>query len=336
VKILVPVEDPLFGAAMVDLIARHSWPVGTQFIVVHVLEPYLLDKSAHITFSKLLEANEEQVISDATKLVNRVAEAINNSNPDAIVSQEVVQAHVKEQIIRMAATWGADLITVGTHGRSGFSQFVLGSVSLALTSELKVPMILVRPDAQTLKEWDSLPTLTHQSCEESLAKTGRRLRRVLIALDDTTLSEQLVDFVAKHSWDQDCVIRLFSAIEKPSSVLLPTSKAMELADELTAIAEARLQQFSRLLVSELKTSHVETMVGRGQPQGLILSMAQEWAADLLIVGCHFRNSIGKFLLGGVSLPTLCQSPCSVLLIKEKQISQPAKASNAIELIGVPS
>jgi len=331
-KILVPVEDPLFGAAIVDFIARHTWPAGSQFIVVHVIEPYLLDQSPHITFAKLLEANAKQVIADATKMVNSVAHAINNSHPDAVVSQEVVQAHIKEQIIRMADKWQADLVIAGTHGRSGFSRFILGSVSLCLTSELKVPLILVRPDAETLKTWESLdyPTLVHQSVEKNWARiqSERKIRRVLIALDETTLSNQLIEFVTRHSWDAQCEFRLLTACKKASAFLLPPVNAHELSDELAKIAEMHLQDFSHVISSELRNSRVETEVRRGQAKSVILSAASDWKADLLIVGCHFQNSIKKFLLGGVSLPTLSEAPCSVLLVKEKQ--PPVPSTNKLE------
>jgi nucleotide-binding universal stress UspA family protein len=320
-KVLVPVEDPLFAAAMVQLISQHKWPAGSQFIVVHIVEPHLLNESVHLTLGGLIETNQKELIANATKLVNSVAQAINNSHPDAIVSQEVVQAHVKEQIIRMAAQWKADLVIVGTHGRSGFNRFLLGSVSLALTSELKVPMLLVRPDAATLELWTGLDqaSISYQSIDGYLAKKGEKaLRRVLVALDDTTLSHQLIDFVDHHNWNEKTEILLLSVVDSAVCSFLPTEKAKKLYDEFAFISETRLHDFRRTFEAESNKYEINTLVCNGRPQASILETAKDWNADLIVVGCHYRSALGRFLLGSVSLPILCKASCSVLLIKEQQ------------------
>ncbi len=338
-KVLVPVEDPLFGAAIVELISQHKWPAGSQFIVVHVIEPYLLDKSAHITFKDLLEANQEQVVNNAAKLVNSVAQAINNHQPDLVVSQEVVQAHAKEQIIRMACNWKADLVIVGTHGRSGFDRFVLGSVSFALTSELKVPMLLVRPDARVLDSWSALDesAVARESIDGLMAKIGqRKVRRILLALDDTTLSHQLIEFVANHEWEQDNEFRLLTVIDPPADLFFPAGKAKQFFDELAFVSETRLHDFRRKMRTESQSVQIETTVRKGRPQKVILQEAKEWQADLIVVGCHFRSALGRFLLGSVSFPVLCQAPCSVLLIKEKLLFGADAASGDTGLVGLCS
>src|SRR5271155_3960484 len=108
-RVLVPVEDPLFGACIVDFIKQHRWPSKTEFLVMHVIEPNLLVHSSSAPLAPLLDGCDEQLIAEATRLVNSVAQAINNAHPDATVGQEVVQAHVKDQIKRITNKWQADL-----------------------------------------------------------------------------------------------------------------------------------------------------------------------------------------------------------------------------------
>jgi nucleotide-binding universal stress UspA family protein len=45
-----------------------------------------------------------------------------------------------------AQQWGADLIVIGTHGRSGLSRLLLGSVAEGVARGTSVPVLLVRAE----------------------------------------------------------------------------------------------------------------------------------------------------------------------------------------------
>lgn len=47
-------------------------------------------------------------------------------------------------ILEAAASGGADLIVIGSHGRSGIEKLVLGSVAQRVVSHTKLPVLLVR------------------------------------------------------------------------------------------------------------------------------------------------------------------------------------------------
>jgi nucleotide-binding universal stress UspA family protein len=52
--------------------------------------------------------------------------------------------HVYDVIEEEAARWPADLVAIGTHGRSGISRLLLGSVAEGLTRISGNPILLVR------------------------------------------------------------------------------------------------------------------------------------------------------------------------------------------------
>lgn len=52
-----------------------------------------------------------------------------------------------EEIIAYARCRPVDLVAMATHGRTGLSQFVLGSVAERMLRSLSVPIVLVRPSA---------------------------------------------------------------------------------------------------------------------------------------------------------------------------------------------
>ncbi len=49
----------------------------------------------------------------------------------------------KEDIIKTAKTWGADLIVMGTHGRTGLMHLLMGSVAEYTIEHSKIPVVVV-------------------------------------------------------------------------------------------------------------------------------------------------------------------------------------------------
>ena len=53
--------------------------------------------------------------------------------------------HAAEEVLQLAEEVGADLILIGSHGRTGVDRLVLGSVSEKVMREAKCPVMVVRP-----------------------------------------------------------------------------------------------------------------------------------------------------------------------------------------------
>jgi nucleotide-binding universal stress UspA family protein len=51
---------------------------------------------------------------------------------------------IAETIVKETSKWQADLLVIGTHGRRGFSHFVLGSVAEGVIRLCSTPVLLVR------------------------------------------------------------------------------------------------------------------------------------------------------------------------------------------------
>jgi len=56
----------------------------------------------------------------------------------------IVEGVPTERIVRAARARHADLIVMGTHGRTGFSRFLLGSVASRVIATLPCPVLTVR------------------------------------------------------------------------------------------------------------------------------------------------------------------------------------------------
>ena len=92
-----------------------------------------------------LAANSQAVISSALKQLGRAA-----SKP-VQVNTSSVPAHgqrIAEAILLSAANLHADLLVIGTHGRGGIEELLLGSVAQGVAHHANIPVLLIRPNKQ--------------------------------------------------------------------------------------------------------------------------------------------------------------------------------------------
>ena len=79
-----------------------------------------------------------------------------------------------------------------------------------------------------------------------------------------------------------------------------------------AIARARqIMAPSSLAVTEALSVLLDT------PKRIIVGEAVEWEADLIVVGSHGRQGIGRFLVGSVSEAVAIGSECSVEVVRRR-------------------
>jgi len=60
---------------------------------------------------------------------------------------------------------------------------------------------------------------------------------------------------------------------------------------------------------------VTSAVAQGDPKSLIIDAAEEWHADLIVLGSHGRNSLDRFLMGSVSDAIVRHAHCSVEVVR---------------------
>lgn len=59
----------------------------------------------------------------------------------------------------------------------------------------------------------------------------------------------------------------------------------------------------------------------GSPAGEVVKKAEDWGADLIIVGSHGLSGIGRILLGSISHKIVTDSHCSVRVARKRQVTQ---------------
>lgn len=85
------------------------------------------------------------------------------------------------------------------------------------------------------------------------------------------------------------------------------------ANEIIAKAEEQIRENCPALANNLTSK-----IGGGSPERVIVEEAEDWSADLIIVGSHGYGFWKRAWLGSVSNSIVHHAPCSVLIVREKQ------------------
>lgn len=77
---------------------------------------------------------------------NALSKAIREADEKGMVATSLIrQGHAGNEILKAAQETGADLIIVGSHGRSDVDRILLGSVSSFVVANSRVAVMVVRP-----------------------------------------------------------------------------------------------------------------------------------------------------------------------------------------------
>ena len=142
--ILIPTDGSELAEHAVTNGLSLAESLGAKVTVIIVEEPFnWLSVSAfaqHGAFEELAKVTE-QVKKHAASVLNRVANAAKQAGVSCdTIQMEDVQPH--QAIIATAADRGCDLIVMASHGTSGLSALVLGSVTNKVLTHTKTPVLV--------------------------------------------------------------------------------------------------------------------------------------------------------------------------------------------------
>ena len=218
-------------------------------------------------------------------------------SPEVCVDVRIQEAErVDRTILAEQANLGADLLVLGTHGRSGFQHMMLGSVTEKVMRKASCPTLVVPPRAL-----DVSPT------------QPVRMTRMLCPLDFSGSS--LNAFTWAKSLAQETGARL--------TVLAVVDIAYELRDsamlanvDVEAMARAAetgtRRRLDALVANGART--IDAVVATGSAPEAILARAAQDSADLIVMGVHGRGAVDLRLFGSTTHRVIRGAPCPVLII----------------------
>ena len=143
-KILVPLDGSAPSKAALTEATRLARACGARLRVMHVLDELSCTNGFETAETYCAEVLPRMRQFGESLLEAGRAEAQAAGVPADTALREGFGGSASALIVDMAASWGADLIVVGTHGRRGWNRLVMGSDAEAILRTSPVPVLLVK------------------------------------------------------------------------------------------------------------------------------------------------------------------------------------------------
>jgi nucleotide-binding universal stress UspA family protein len=141
-SILVPTDFSVASDRAVDYARALAGRLGASVHLVHVLDRLLTPEIAWAGPAAAAAAIHERRYQEGRLMLTVVAETLEEA--DVPTTSEVRSGTPAAEIIQAAVDYGADLIVMATHGRTGLSHLVLGSVAEHVIRHARCPVLAVR------------------------------------------------------------------------------------------------------------------------------------------------------------------------------------------------
>ena len=140
--ILVPIDGSATSQFAIDKTISLAKAFDSKVSAIFVIDPYPFT-GVGTDFAY----GQAEYLSAATAEANAAVKAakVMFEAAGVTVDASVIEAHAAWRgVVQAADSLGADLIVMGSHGRSGLEKLVLGSVTQAVLSHTKLPVLVVR------------------------------------------------------------------------------------------------------------------------------------------------------------------------------------------------
>ncbi len=226
-------------------------------------------------------------------------------------------------IVADARAWSADVVVMSTHGRSGLSRAVMGSVADEVVRTLRgTPILLLRPTVEQEERFAGPDWLDRAS---PLLAGIAPYRRVLVALDGSAVAAQILPHVALAVDPAVAAIELLMVIDGDPHATEDVESATSFGSRETSAwierGTARLEA-ARAALEASGASRVTARILPGIPERTITAVAHSEGADLIAMATHGRAGIARSLLGSVPDYVLRHCPGRPLLVVRPDLADP--------------
>jgi nucleotide-binding universal stress UspA family protein len=152
-KVLIPTDGSPLATAAAHAGVEMARQCEAEVVSVHVVPPYQYPVNVEIIVPEYPSEEEYEAAmrrhgEDYLGQVRKEADQLGVPFTGRIVFAE----KTAQAIIRAAEDSGCDLIFIGSHGRSGLGQLLLGSVTNKILSTCRIPVLVYRVQQEPDKE----------------------------------------------------------------------------------------------------------------------------------------------------------------------------------------
>lgn len=215
------------------------------------------------------------------------------ARPGVAVRHSLLFGDPAHEIIREAQATGADLIVLGTHGRTGLTGVLLGSVAVNVAKHARHPVLVVRGAAPGL-------------------------RRVILAVDSAEHSKQAAKLLARLPLPSETQVTVCHVV-RPYTPFMELDYTPSVWEAVSGVRRQQVldaEQLTGSVAAELKQLGLlaDGVVREGDPADELTQLAAEQGADLIVAGARGLSAIQALLVGSVADRLLRKATCSVLIV----------------------
>lgn len=309
-KIILATDGSQQSKAAVEEVASRPYPPNTEVRIVSAYErtPLITTLEPMGVSQEFYAKADHLAFKAAEDATEYGAKILRQKNPALAITTIVIEGSPKSVILEEVEAFGADLIVVGSHGYGMVERFLLGSISQAIA--------------------------LHAECSVEIVRSPK-VMKILLAIDGSIQSEVAVDEIARQYFSADNEVRVISVVE---DIYFPFVNPMSGVDmELYIQMQKDAQDGARATVEkasaklqtgdESRQINVTTKILSGSPKSVILEEAEEFDADLIVVGSHGHGMIERFLLGSVSHAVALHAKCSVEIVRSPKTRKSENKEN---------
>jgi nucleotide-binding universal stress UspA family protein len=280
--VLVPLDGSALAERALPFAIRIGLATGARLLLVRTgLAEKLMNWNEEATFALAATQQAEQ---DLASLVERLH-----------ASGIRAEAHLRvddatRAIVETARKYGAGLIVMTTHGRSGLGRWVYGSIAEQVLRGTPVPVLLIPA-----------------GCNPALPED--RPPRLLVPLDGSRPAAAALD----------PAIELAEALGGELLLLGVAEHPRDTADADLASTRQYLNRTAQKL--RARGHRIATEVRSGEPAAVIMAVRRELDADVLVLATRGRGRTDARRLGPVVASIIQRSAVPILLVRPAALSR---------------
>ena len=136
-KILIAVDRGPIAAHAVDVGLNLANSLKAELALIHVTEPPAAGSDTGISIVNYMKLAR----GEGQRLLTGIRE---RQSLPASVHEFLEAGDAAAEIVKASKEWPADVIVIGSHGRSGVSRVMMGSVAEAVLRQAPCPVLIVR------------------------------------------------------------------------------------------------------------------------------------------------------------------------------------------------
>ncbi|MCW5850536.1 MAG: universal stress protein [Anaerolineae bacterium] len=301
--ILVPLDGSNLSERALPLATAFAKASDAQLVLVRsVWVPRLSDITPEEEEVKAVDEAEEYLADLAFKLGAQGLQ----------VQTAVPYAPAAEGILMEIELRHADLVVMSTHGRSGLSRLIYGSVAEAILAHSPTPVLLVR-------------VTKDEAAQTSLPDDPQ----ILVPLDGSEFAEVALPYASELARALNGTLVLLRAVVPPPQWVDTVMTVPYPTEEVIVRGEEDARAYLHDLAEHLKADglRVKMAVEVGHADEVILRL-EKGPIQLVVMATHGRTGLAQAVFGSVAVSVMHRGNLPLLIVRPKGMTPPvgAKAS----------